>query len=706
MNNNIKYLYNFLNNKYSTILLLIFILFYKNGFSSIFNGLPFSNKYETILFLIVFPIIILFNSKIFLDKKFRNIILVLFLLKIILNSSQFTNGLSHKIYKDEERNSEIVKSYSSFWFNDISDIQESNWLIKKNFPLDWMNYDKSFGIPGGKTVASTEKYKKIKLNDQVETYLIINEKKEINFSFEGLALNSFLDLDNNDNNSKRFLLNNGNNNIYFEKGIYHLKFNLNYEGEKWAFNISGTNNFFELSDFRYFTIDKPKLPLNILLLLILIGIAYEISVIFLILYSLFFTLKNIINLKNLFLLISSPISIFASIYIIRSIKIDDQTSFWTLSLSFIFLFIIYFFNTRLKLNKNEGDLIFLSIFLTTSFYCLTIFYESFDTTFFWTAGDDWMIFHEYARKIVVEKEWIRAGEDVYYYRPGIRYIFAIFHIIFGNPSFAIQFIDVWSILLITYLIFLILHRTSISIRTSLALSIIFPIMIFGESFRWLIGRGLTEFFGSFIIILCSYLIYKINLKINIRFLSICILVILTAWLREEKFLAGVCVILLSNHFKIKFNFIRDVFDFIINNYKLIILYSFLILIGFPILFIIRNYIYSENLTALDNPVFLKFGYKSIYTIIMGVNHNEYPRLIALINIPAIVISIIILINYKFYRYFNNIGFPIIVLMLTLPTLIFEIPGYIPRHSIYLLPYAIIINSIFVIKLYNSFYKNN
>ena len=143
--------------------------------------------------------------------------------------------------------------------------------------------------------------------------------------------------------------------------------------------------------------------------------------------------------------------------------------------------------------------------------------------------------------------------------------------------------------------------------------------------------------------------------------------------------------------------------FIVNNYKLIILYSALILIGFPILFILRNYIYSENLTALDNPVFLKFGYKSIYTIIMGVSHNEYPRLIALAHIPAIVISITILINFKFYRYFNNIGFPIIILMLTLPTLIFEIPGYIPRHSIYLLPFAIIINSIFIIKLYNSFY---
>ena len=122
------------------------------------------------------------------------------------------------------------------------------------------------------------------------------------------------------------------------------------------------------------------------------------------------------------------------------------------------------------------------------------------------------------------------------------------------------------------------------------------------------------------------------------------------------------------------------------------------------MFIIRNYIYSESITALDNPVFLKFGYKSIYTMIMGVSHNSYPRFIGITNIPAIFISFLVLINFKFYKYFNNIGFPIIVLMLTLPTLIFEIPGYIPRHSIYLLPYTVMINSIFLIKLYNYYFK--
>ena len=124
------------------------------------------------------------------------------------------------------------------------------------------------------------------------------------------------------------------------------------------------------------------------------------------------------------------------------------------------------------------------------------------------------------------------------------------------------------------------------------------------------------------------------------------------------------------------------------------------MIGFPILFILRNYMYSDNITALDNPV-LNFGFNSIYTITMGVTQNNYPRLIGLINAPAFIISIIIFFNYRFYKYFNNVGFPVIILMLTLPTLIFDIPGYIPRHSLYLIHFSLIINSILFIKLFES-----
>ena len=54
----------------------------------------------------------------------------------------------------------------------------------------------------------------------------------------------------------------------------------------------------------------------------------------------------------------------------------------------------------------------------------------------WDYGDDWTAFQTFARSIVVEQEWLNAGEGVIYFRPGIRYVFAVIHIIFGFSGFA------------------------------------------------------------------------------------------------------------------------------------------------------------------------------------------------------------------------------------------------------------------------------
>ena len=51
-----------------------------------------------------------------------------------------------------------------------------------------------------------------------------------------------------------------------------------------------------------------------------------------------------------------------------------------------------------------------------------------ENTSFWSAGDDWLVFQEYSREIVVNGKWIVAGESIFYFRPGIIYIFAIFQI--------------------------------------------------------------------------------------------------------------------------------------------------------------------------------------------------------------------------------------------------------------------------------------
>ena len=59
----------------------------------------------------------------------------------------------------------------------------------------------------------------------------------------------------------------------------------------------------------------------------------------------------------------------------------------------------------------------------------------------WDYGDDWTAFQTFARSIVVDEEWLNAGEGVIYFRPGIRYVFAIIHIIYGFSGFAQKIIE-------------------------------------------------------------------------------------------------------------------------------------------------------------------------------------------------------------------------------------------------------------------------
>ncbi len=61
--------------------------------------------------------------------------------------------------------------------------------------------------------------------------------------------------------------------------------------------------------------------------------------------------------------------------------------------------------------------------LFTSFIvCLYVFSKIFFydiESFSWAgAGDDWTTFQEYSRQIVVQGNWIEAGESVFYFRPG------------------------------------------------------------------------------------------------------------------------------------------------------------------------------------------------------------------------------------------------------------------------------------------------
>ena len=90
----------YLKNKYYNIFFLILVgllFFFNNGATNIFNGLPWINKFETIIILIVLPIILVLNFDFLKNFIFRLLITILVLLKLILIWAPQV-GIGHKIY--------------------------------------------------------------------------------------------------------------------------------------------------------------------------------------------------------------------------------------------------------------------------------------------------------------------------------------------------------------------------------------------------------------------------------------------------------------------------------------------------------------------------------------------------------------------------------------------------------------------------------
>ena len=97
---------------------------------------------------------------------------------------------------------------------------------------------------------------------------------------------------------------------------------------------------------------------------------------------------------------------------------------------------------------------------------------------FWTIGDDWLGFQYFARQIIFENEWLRAGEGAFYFRPGIRYVIAVMHILFGDSGFSFKMLDVWAIIGMSLILFSLFNKTNISpILSLIAIFILITIFL-------------------------------------------------------------------------------------------------------------------------------------------------------------------------------------------------------------------------------------
>ena len=114
-----------------------------------------------------------------------------------------------------------------------------------------------------------------------------------------------------------------------------------------------------------------------------------------------------------------------------------------------------------------------------------------------------------------------------------------------------------------------LRKLNISIYLSVVAGMTLMVFFLGENFRYIIGRGLSEYYGMILILISSYIFLNNNLKNYYQIFLLGLIGITAAWIREEKILVVLPLIFLANNIDSKkiSNFWLFLLHFFKKNYK-------------------------------------------------------------------------------------------------------------------------------------------
>ncbi len=682
-------------NYFFFILIFLFIFFIQSGNSVFFNGLPWLNNVEVVATCLLIPIILIFKRDLFKNFNIKALIIFFFFIKIILIFFP-QNGISFKQYLNEEalKNDNFIKTYDSFWNDNYSSIQISDWHSKKYFPIDW-DYTSVSNLQKNKNIFKDNKeFNNLELIYKIKFFLNLDNSYNFNYNASGLQKKSFLKYKKID--SANWSLLNFNKKNSLEKGIYEFEGLLYMSGPDWSLRAE----LYELNNNKvYFPYQKiffekknnyPLLKINFFKYLSLL---FDFLLLFFLLYLVF---ENFI--KKFYIYFLSIIFLSITFFLNTLISFFYKDIFGSLGLviSLLLLFFYYFFDKNKLKNYNLYDFF---IIISPSFFIFFFFKFSYllNVYTFLDPGNDWVAFENFSREIVVSGKWLEAGEPVFWYRPGMRYIFALNHILYGKTIFSVYFLDTWFLLGIIFYFIKILRLINVKFKLSIMIGLILMIIYLGDNFRWLIGRGLQEWLAAFLLFLSIYLILKLKqYKKFIFILTFIILIsVMHSWLREDHIFIILSSIFFYNLSNSNNYIIADNIRFIKNNYKILLIYFSFTIVGFLLLFV-RNY-YLGGKTGIDHPAFSyisgPYNYLiKIWVLFAGTSHwnDGFPRPYFIILLSGFLIAIFCLISEKIYKKISNRGIIISIFALYIPYIFTSNIGYPPRFSIHILPFSLMI----------------
>jgi hypothetical protein len=733
---------------------LTLVLAFPTCVTAFFDGLPWTGPIETLIIFVLLPFLLILGYRFLSLQQSIIYLFVLLALKAVMVIGAPASGWQVKVFPgmtldevkqngwhegmyDTVTSGKWVKTYATLWNEDASGVLKSPWTHKKQFPMDWF-------LPYGLAPKNeVEQFDALNTWVQFKGGATLPEELSLVIVAQGVVAGT---LETLSSTGKKFSLPVAKN--YQEAselaahapkgGGWTIDGKLQFEGADWSFVpvLVDANGIVtpELGRGVLWQ-DESALSMSSGSILFYIGLSWIVDIcvaLFFIVWVVwtarFLVHENVLSLSlSLFSFMAIVLSfvmgpildhvvgllsdlrniLFGSnIVPISNINKIYHLGFSIALVSVVFLVWTYWRNNHQGFfSERIGSIVFLLYGPATLIFFSCHWLPQIEQWSLWSQGNDWATYQIFARKIMVDGEWLNAGAGVFIMQPLYRYFIGIYHWLFGQSAFVQRMADVWCILGASLILSSWIVKLRMMSLVAFIVSTAYLMINFIGTFRYRIGEGLIENHAMIFMMLAAWFMYSAQRGGYQKVFLATLFGILGYWLRQDHLgaIAGLAFLVLEPVDGIT-NSWKGYWDRFKLRWKQFTLYwvggiTSVLLIWFRNWWVGGDFYFTQlNHPNLNTTLSSPFP-GSFYIILTGNVWPTFPNLAGFIVTIGTVLGLLAIV----WRPKIFVNFPlslgIILFGLLLPYVFLWNWAYEPRYSIHLLPlallvWAILLNNIF------------
>ena len=714
------------------VFLFAFVLGLPSGITAWFDGLPWTGEAETLTISVIIPFLLILGWR-FLSLRLPIIILgILLILKVVLFLASPSGGWMVRVMTPNVNQGQSslgtnwVKTYATSWNKNASGILQNPWTEKYDFPLDWALFQHNCSacfnalaltveVDGALLLAEGKKFALITKGIEEGTLTAVNKEGE---SLNLLPAKSFEDAAR-----QKHQLQKG--------GKWKISGKLKYAGVDWSLVpviVNPNGKIRSDLDREILWQNKEDLAgsLDYIGLLKILSLILDGGVILFLLawatwIARLFIEKGILNwpfaicgLMLTCLPIATASLLGESFKILRLSNPGNANHLGILSVVAGTSFLTWVWRKK-DFRNFHVDRIVQSVFLFFGPAILFFFSKKWWPFLGhwknWGTGDDWTSYQMFARKIVVEGEWLNAGEGVFIMQPLYRYFVGFYHWLFGQSAFVQHMADVWCVLGASVLLASWAMKLRLSALTAFAASLIYLMPTFLGGFRYEIGRGLVEHHAMICMILAIWFLYQARDGSFFKIILAGFFGVIGYWIRQDHLIVIAMLVFLiiepthGTTGEVWKAYWRQIWA----NWRRGFTYVGIVTFG-VFLLCFRNWwvggVFGPSVPSHPNYTgqdIIHF-YHRIQIMVTAVDHGN-PSLATFILLPGTLLGLLALVWRPKFLQNYPIAIGLALFGLFLPYWFVANWGYAPRYSIHLLPLTIISLMIVGDYIFKKFSKN-